>query len=312
LDGSAESEPSGNGTPLPLGRLVAVTITVADLAIAVDAYRTHLGYRLVESGYVPEALAQSWAAPQNADSRYALLSPAGGGEVLIRFVEGPIPENYVPLRSFGWAAAEIVVANVDALATRLRVSPFEIIAPPADLAFAGGALRAMSVRGPSAEVLIFTEIREAVGGFELPEARDEVDRPFIAVVGADDFAKARDFYRDKFLAPTGREFETPIRPLNDTFGLNEDDRHRVTTVNLPGQSYIEIDQYPEMAAKRRGEHGYLVPGIALVTFEGHGIDDLPLYWLSEPTAYDVAPYKGRRQVTFYGGAGEMIELIETG
>lgn len=298
------------GTPLPLGRLVALTITVPDLSVAVDAYRRHLGYRLIESGYVPTVLAQSWAAPKSADSRFGLLTPENGDGVALRFVEGPVPEKYVPLRTFGWAAAELVVDGVDALATRLRVSPFEIIAPPADLAFGGGALRAMSARGPADEILIFTEIREAVGGFDLPQTADSVGRPFIAVLAAEDLDKARDFYRDKFLAPAGQTFETPIRPVNDSFGLGDDERHRMTTITIPGQSYIEIDQYPDMAAKRRGEAGYLLPGIALVTFEGHNFDDLPLYWLGEPTVLDMPPYRGRRQVTFYGGAGEMIELIE--
>lgn len=300
------------GTPLPLGRLVTLTITVPDLSVAVDAYRTHLGYRLIETGYVPTVLAQSWAAPKSADSRYAILAAANGGDVSLRFVEGPVPEKYVPLRTFGWAAAELVVDGVDALAARLRVSPFEIVAPPADLAFGGGALRAMSVRGPASEILILTEICEAVGGFDLPTAEGAVGRPFIAILGAEDLDKARDFYRDKFLAPTSETFETPIRPLNNSFGLNEDERHPMTTVTVPDRSYIEIDQYPDMAAKRRGEPGYLLPGIALVTFEGRSLNDLPLYWLGEPMMLDLPPYKGRRQVTFYGGAGEMIELIEVG
>ena len=73
----------------------------------------------------------------------------------------------------------------------------------------------MSVRGPASEILIFTEVREAVGGYDLPEAQDAVDRPFIAVVAAEDFDKARDFYRDKFLAATGRELSTVIRTVND-------------------------------------------------------------------------------------------------
>ncbi len=300
----------GDGTALPLGRLVALTIAVPDLSVAVEAYRTHLGYRLADTGYVPTVLAQSWAAPRSADSRYALMTPLSTDAVSLRLVEGPVPENYVPLRTFGWAAVEIVVRDVDALAARLRTSPFEIIAPPADLAFAGGALRAMSVRGPASEILIFTEVKEAVGGYDLPEAQEEVDRPFIAVVAAEDFDKARDFYRDKFLAATGREFKTVIRTVNDTFGLRDDERHRIMTINLPRQNYIEIDEYPDMAAKRRSEQGYLVPGIALATFEGHGLDDLPLYWLGAPMVLDMPPYKGRRQVTFYGGAGEMIELIE--
>jgi len=301
---------ANTGAHPPLGRLLSVTISVTDLPSVVDAYRSHLGYRLLESGYIPAALAQAWAAPQNADARYGLMAPPSDPSVCLRFVEGLTPENYRPLRTFGWAAVEIAVMDVDALAARLADTPFETIGPPADLAFGGGALRAMSVRGPAREILIFTQIRRAVAGYDLPAAIDPVDRAFIAVTAADDLHKVRLFYRDKFLAPSGPDIETPIYSVNDAFDLPREDRHLMTTIALPGQSYVEIDQYPEMAAKRVGVRGFLAPGIAMVTFEIGGLDDLPLYWLGEPSHYEIAPYMGRRQVTFYGAAGELIELIE--
>ncbi|MEQ8246306.1 MAG: hypothetical protein RID42_01360 [Alphaproteobacteria bacterium] len=301
----------GASTPAPLGRLVAVTVAVADLPNIVEAYRAHLGYRLLESAYVPAALAQSWAAPQNAEARYGVMTPPGNTGVSLRFVEGLLPETYRPLRTFGWAAVEIVVADVDGLARSLAGSPFVTVSPPADLAFGDGALRAMTVRGPAQEILIFTQIRRALPGYDLPIATDPVDRPFIAVAAAEDLGKVRAFYRDKFQRPAGPEVATPIRGVNDAFDLEPTERHQMTTIALPGESYIEIDQYPEMTAKRRGVRGYLVPGIAMATFETPGVDDLPLYWLGEPSRFDIAPYGGRRQVTCYGAAGELIELIET-
>jgi catechol 2,3-dioxygenase-like lactoylglutathione lyase family enzyme len=294
----------------PLGRLLSVTISVLDLPKAVDAYRTHLGYRLLETGYVPPALAQSWAAPLNADARYGLMTPPSNTAVSLRFVEGSIPKNYRPLRTFGWAAVEIVVADVDALSLALSGSPFEIINPPADLAFGAGGLRAMTVRGPAQEILIFTQIDRPVPGYDLPAAVDPVDRPFITVLAAEEIEKARNFYRDKFLIAPGPQIDTPIRSLNEAFELEPDEHRRMTTMATAGQSYIEIDQYPDMASKRFGDGGYLVPGIALVTFEGNGIDDLPLYWIGLPSPYDMVPYGSRRQVTFYGAAGELVELVE--
>ncbi len=309
---SAPTTDPGGSAPAPLGRLVAVTIAVADLPSVVAAYRTHLGYRLLESAYVPAALAQSWAAPQNAEARYGLMTPPGNTGVSLRFVEGLLPETYRPLRTFGWAAVEIVVADVDALAAALAGSPFVTVSPPADLAFGDGALRAMTVRGPAQEILIFTQVRHALPGYDLPTAVDPVDRPFIAIAAAEDLDKAQSFYRDKFKRPAGPTVETPNRGVNDAFDLGPTERHPMTTIALPGESYIEIDQYPEMTAKRRGVRGYLVPGIAMVTFETPGVDDLPLYWLGEPSRFDIAPYGARRQVTCYGAAGELIELIEAG
>jgi catechol 2,3-dioxygenase-like lactoylglutathione lyase family enzyme len=305
---SDDAVAGGGGSPL--GRLLSVTISVTDLPKVVDAYRTHLGYRLLETGYVPPALAQSWAAPLNADARYGLMTPPNNTAVSLRFVEGSIPENYKPLRTFGWAAVEIVVTDVDALDAALADSPFEVINPPADLAFGAGALRAMTVRGPSQEILIFTQIKRPVPGYDLPVAADIVDRPFITVLAAEEIEKARNFYRDKFLIAPGPQIDTPIRGVNDAFDLAPDELQRMTTIAIAQQSYIEIDQYPDMAAKRFGDGGYLVPGVALVTFEGNGLDALPLYWLGAPSPYEMAPYASRRKVTFYGAAGELIELVE--
>lgn len=305
----AEDTVTGGGGS-PLGRLLTVTISVTDLPDVVDAYRTYLGYRLLETGYVPPALAQSWAAPLNADARYGLMSPPQDTSVCLRFVEGSIPEKYRPLRTFGWAAVEIVVADVDALNAKLTGSPFEVLNPPADLPLGSGSVRAMTVRGPAQEVLVFAQITGVVPGFDLPNAIDTVDRPFITVLAAEEIEKARNFYRDKFLIAPGPQIDMPIRSISDAFELTPDETHRITTIAAASQSYIEINQYPEMAAKRFGDGGYLVPGIALVTFEGHGLDDLPLYWLGAPSAYEMAPYASRRQVTFYGAAGELIELVD--
>ena len=305
---SDDAVADGGGSPL--GRLLSVTISVTDLPEVVDAYRTHLGYRLLETGYVPPALAQSWAAPLNADARYGLMTPPNNTAVSLRFVEGSIPEKYRPLRTFGWAAVEIVVTDVDALSSALADSPFEMISPPADLAFGAGALRAMTVHGPAGEILIFTQINGPVPGYDLPVAVDTVDRPFITVLASEEIEKARNFYRDKFLIAPGPQVDTPIRSLNKAFDLEPDEPRRMTTTATAAQSYVEIDQYPEMASKRFGDGGYLVPGIALVTFEGNGLDDLPLYWIGAPSQYDMAPYASRRQVTFYGAAGELIELVE--
>jgi catechol 2,3-dioxygenase-like lactoylglutathione lyase family enzyme len=304
-----EDAATGGGGP-PLGRLLSVTISVPDLPEVVEAYRTYLGYRLLETGYVPTALAQSWAAPLNADARFGVMSPPGDTSVSLRFVEGSIPEKYRPLRTFGWAAVEIVVLDVDALSATLVDSPFEVISPPANLSFGSGALRAMTVRGPAREVLIFTQINGAIPGYDLPRATDPVDRPFIAILAAEEIEKARNFYRDKFLIAPGPQIDTPNLSLSDAFELPPEETHRITTIGIAGQSYVEIDQYPDMAAKRFGDGGYLVPGIALVTFEGRGLDDLPLYWLGAPSVFDIAPYASRRQVTFYGAAGELIELID--
>ena len=46
-----------------LGPILAVTMTVADLAPIEAAYGTYLGYKVVERGQVPQDLADVWGAP---------------------------------------------------------------------------------------------------------------------------------------------------------------------------------------------------------------------------------------------------------
>ncbi|MSO64642.1 MAG: hypothetical protein EXQ85_02355 [Alphaproteobacteria bacterium] len=294
-----------------LGRSVAATMAVPDFDATLAAYRRYFGYELRAEGTVAPALAESWAAPAVGGQRFAILGPANGKDVFIRLVHGPHPPTYVSLRTSAWAAIEIAVADVDRLAADLRGSPFTTVGAPRDIAIAGAAIRAMQVRGPANEILIFTQIMSSAPDLPLPTVTTGVDQIFVAVLGCSDFERAKDFYGNKFLTPTGPDLQALLHLLSEAFGLDRPTKHTLTTLALPDRTFLELDEYSEAAVRRTAVPGFLPPSVALMTFEHRGtLDDLPLYSLAEPTAYADKPYSGRRQVTFYGGTGEMIELIQ--
>lgn len=291
--------------------LCAITFSAPKWEDTVNAWREYLGYHVVHTGYLTPELARTWNAPKNADARIALMVPESEDKsVLVRIIENVHPDNYRPLRSFGWSSLELTVSDVDSLASRLATSPFKIIGKPHDLSFSNGAIRAMQVQGPADEIILLTEIKEQIQDFHLPKSRSDVDRPFVAILATRDLDATRDFYYEKLWIPKGRDIETQIWILSNAFFLDRDTCHRISASQLANQGLIEIDEYPEGATRRPVVPGYLVPGVCHVSFAVPEIDDIPLYWLTEPTAFDGPPYEGMRQVTFFGSTGELIELIE--
>ena len=291
-------------------RLCTITISAAAWENTVNAWCDFLRYKVLNTGYLSSELARTWNAPNNVDSRIAVMAPESGDEtVLVRIVENQHPSKYESLRTFGWASLELTVANVDELEIQLKDSPFTIIGHPHDLGFADGKIRAMQVRGPADEIILLTQIKDQVEGFHLPIANSNVDRPFVAILATRDLETAQAFYYDKLLVPKGNRISTEIWALSQAFHLSRDTLHTISTGQLPNQSLIEMDEYPEDATRRPLMPGHLVPGICHVTFAVTTIDDLPLYWLTEPNVFSGPPYEEHRQVTCFGSTGELIELI---
>ncbi len=69
-----------------LGRQFAATITTPDLDTTVAAYQEFFRHKVVETGNVKETLANSWGAPAEAGSPYALLEP----KAATRFIFGSL------------------------------------------------------------------------------------------------------------------------------------------------------------------------------------------------------------------------------
>lgn len=279
-------------TSIELGALRGFTIVTPDLDAAIAAYGDDLGYRGAAPAPVGEALAAHWGAPAAAAARMAVLRPANGSDRFLRLVEGDPGAGFVPYRTAGWVAAEILVGDLDVLAARMAGGPFATIGAPAVLDFDfTDQIRAMQVVGPGGEVLYLTEIGAEIPGFELPKANAPVCAPFIAVAGGADLDALAQGFATLGAAP-GPVLEARIEVLSDAYGLPRATRHRLTTVALAEQSLVELDQFPPGCAPRPASSIGLPSGIAMVSFSATR-DGAPL----------AAPAMRR------GAAGELIELL---
>jgi hypothetical protein len=286
-----------------------VTILAQDLESVEVAWRDYLDYSVIERGKISEALAGVWGAPRMAGRDFLLLQPASGEPVYLRFVAAEPVVGYAALRSFGWNAAELLVADPDALARRLQRSPFRIVGPPRNLS-STDAIRAMQVIGPAGELLYLTRVKPGASGFDLESARSEVDRVFIVVVGGSDLESLRKFYADRLVASVSPPAAYRISVLSQAYGMDSEQLHQLSVARLSTRFLIELDQYPPGAVARPRRAGELPPGMATVSFEVESLEASPLQFIAPAASLPEWPYQGRRVAAATGLAGEMIELIE--
>ena len=258
---------SASATGPALGPIRCVTFTAPDLGAVEDAYREHLGYRVVSRGQIDEPLAHAWAAPAAAGSAMLELAPEAADDFRFRVVEGPVSDTYVPFGSYGWNAAEILVRDVDRLAERLARSPFEIVGEPQDLSFSED-IRAMQVLGPGRELLYLTQFKRPVPGLEVPDTRCDVDRTFIVILGGPSMDALQDFYAGEFQVPRAPAVESRVKGMSAAFGLDPEHRYPIAALPLAGKCLIEVDQMPDAAAPRECPAEHLPPGISIVSFSG--------------------------------------------
>jgi catechol 2,3-dioxygenase-like lactoylglutathione lyase family enzyme len=299
------------------GPILAVTVATADLAASVSAYRSGFGYRVMSRGQVTAAEALAWGAEVMAGRSWALVGSDPSRAGAVRLVETSRPDGYRPLRHLGWAALEISVSDVTAVADRVEEAGFRVLRRPAPLA-SSALLRAMQVVGPSGEVIYLTQRLGPLPGFDLPEPAVLADRVFIAVLASADLPTSRSFYEASLGAVRKSDRRVAIRVLNDAFGIPEQTEHRLSTVQLAGQSLIEIDQYPCQATPQPRAPGELPWGVGLVTLaEPEPTAALPQHdhapvatWSAvalPPGNSQAWPSANRRYLT--GAGGELLELV---
>lgn len=292
-----------------LSRLAAFTVLAPDLDAIERAYCGWLGLRCVARAAVDAAHARTWAAPQMAGRPSIVLQSAGGDGPLLRFIEQPPVPGHAPLRTHGWNAIEILVADPYALQEALRGSPFRVIVPPRAIPF-DPDIHAMQVLGPAAELLYLTSLPGERRILDLPPARTAVDRPFIAILGGPDAAAILGFYAGQLRTPTLAPRPVAVQVLNEAYGLPPGHRIPLGVVKLPCDYLIEVDEYPPAAMPRPQRPGELPPGIGTVSFTVAALDALAVRWRHPPLALCGPPYDGARAAVTIGAAGEWIELIE--
>lgn len=307
---------AGGGTeaadvaPASLGPMRAVTTTTADLGAVRAAYERYLGYRVVEQGRVSAETAHGWGAPAVAGARLMIMAPESGEATLLRFVEQGQPDGFRPMTTLGWNSTEIIVQSSDALAERLKDSPFRIVGPPRDLS-SSSDIHAMQAIGPANEMLYLTSVKRPLPGRDMPIAEAFVGRAFIAVAGGHDIAAMAAFYRDTFGNPTSPPFATPIHSLSAQNGAPPDTQYELAVTTLGGGTKLELDQYPATALPRPRPPGGLPVGMALVSFDCAGFGRFIDRMAAAPHPSQIGPFKGPRVGVLTGAASEWIELIET-
>jgi hypothetical protein len=272
----------------------------------VQAYTDYLAMRVIEEGSIGVAQAALWGATALVGHRYAVLA-SESGVAWIRAIEDPQAVAAVPFRQQGWMSLEVLVEDVDQLASELEGSPFELYRPPADLDVSDD-IRAMQVIGPAGEVLYLTQVKGPVPPFDIPMARCRVDQLFIPVLCCIDRDDALAFYR-QFAGGKDYLFDTKITSVNTAYAYPLERKHPVATVQLAGSTMIEIDQID--AAQRRPQPvGSLPAGIAMISYEVDKLADLDIEWLATPARLCGQPYQGRLAACCRGNGGELVELIE--
>lgn len=293
-----------------IGPWIASTISASNLDLVEKSYKEWFNYSVVDRGTISEELAHSWGAPKVQGSKYCSLVPESGKEVLIRIVENPAPENFEPLTTFGWAATELVVKDVDKLAKHLENSPFKIIGPPADLELVP-QIRAMQVVGLAQEVFYLTMFKEDIPEYDLPTAHSFIDRMFIAVMASNSPSVVQNWYNKNFQIPVGNIADIKLDLLDNAFKVPpRSGDYQLTVVTLRGRSLIEVDGYPSAAKPRFEVDGFLPPSNSIMSVLVDSIDTIIENSISQPIRIAQTPYHGRRSITVKGSMDELIEFIE--
>lgn len=288
-----------------LGPIACITVTAPSLDDVEEAYTRFLGYRIVGRGTVDADLADLWQAPATAGRRQLLLGPEAGDECVFRFIETRGGDALVPFSTWGWNAAEIMVENVDAMAERLAGSPFEIVGEPQDLSFTDD-IRAMQILGPGRELLYLTEFKRPIPGLDTPVARCPVDRVFIVILGGPSMAGLQNFFGDAFGVPGADPVDSRVKAMSAAFGNSPEHRYPIAALPLAGQTLIEVDEMPARATQRPSLDGDLPPGISIVSFIGHNLDQHG----TRPNVRSEPPYRSVDRVRIVtGAAGELIEVL---
>jgi catechol 2,3-dioxygenase-like lactoylglutathione lyase family enzyme len=289
--------------------LRSATLTVPDVGAAASRYRDFLDYRLIEDGPLAPDLAASWGAPANAHRRAALLQPSSGAPVFLRLVEGDPAPDYLPLRTFGWAAIEICVTDVLKANARMKASPFEIIGPPREIEGLP-AIYPMQVRGPDGEIVYLTQIRSDLPAYDLPRAASAIDKLFICVLACSDMRRTIAWFETVVGLKLGRIMEIEYTMLASAFGTPKERLYEISTVVHERDVFLELDQYPEAATPRAAAPGALPPAASIVTLLAPDFDRIRGPFIAPPVRRSGPLYEGGRAATLRDPDGALVEIVE--
>jgi len=291
----------------PHGRILCGTAAVPDLDAALADYAGVMGLRVVEQGTLSPDLATSWDAAACGGGRFALLQPTSGSDSFLRLVEQPLPADFLPTRTFGWAAFEITVEDVFSWPSKLAETGFTIVGVPKEIPGLPYFV-AMQMLGRGREMIYLNEVRSNTPTSDLPPAQSPVDRMFIVILACPDRPAALAWYRDRLRLDIGSDYTIPYTMIQDAFGLPGGHLSTITMMQNGRMPIVEVDGYPDAATARTVDPGRLPAANAMVTL---AVDALPdVDWITPPVVRAGSMYAGRRVATTRGPAGELLELVE--
>ena len=294
-----------------LRRIEIATHCVPELDACIPAYCDLLDYQLVAAGRLPEGLCDAWDASNMADMRYALLQPASGAEVYLRFIETGNSGGYWPPVTQSWIATEGLTTDPDALLEKLQGTAFTHIGGPGNLYPGPKSARALQMAGPAGELMYFTRILPGGSRFGLHGAKSFVDRPFIMVVGGLSMADIQEFYGGVLGLRVSEPSPFRIGQMSRVLGMDAQTAYPVSLARIPGRSFlIELEELPAGIERRNVPEGQLPEGLAMVSFTSAPLDELNLNYRATPRTIDLPPYNGRKVAVIEGPAGEWLELID--
>jgi hypothetical protein len=300
-----------NTADIRTGPLRAATMTVGDIDGAIDRYTRWFDYAVREQGLIAPDLAEAWAAPGVAGSRFAVLRPASGLEVDLRLIERPSVAGFSAMARPGWTALELCVADVHDVHARMKDSPFVVVGPPNAIASLP-TIHPMQVEGPDGEFVFLTQILAGGVAEGLPVAHAPIDTVFICVLGCQDLTASAQWFAQTLGLIIAPPLEIPYRTLSRALGMAPDTRHTICTASRDGRLFLELDQYPVGCVPRVALPGDLVSGVALVTLWQDRIDTIPGPWLTPPQVRSGSIYGGRRTGVLRMPEGALVEIVERG
>jgi hypothetical protein len=279
-----------------MGPVALCTLVAVDGQALVDAYTTWLHQEVAACGQLDSDTATAIGMPQLAGNRNWILANTQG-RAWLQIVEHPAATARDALQTYGWLALEILVEDVDQLAASLTDSPFTTLRPVADLDISD-KIRACQVRGPAGEILYLTQVKGEVPPFDLPVCEAPVDHLFIPVLSTPSREQSLQQY-STISGNDGIGFDTKITVVNQARGFDLDLRHPVATLQLAGQTLIEIDQITGTIDADNG----IASGMACVAFHCSGSPG------EEAVIAENGPFSGHPVTNRTGCAGEKFTLV---
>jgi hypothetical protein len=293
------------------GRIMGGIVTTPDLDAALEDYHGRLGLNIVERGELDAGLAASWDCPGSAGARTATLQPQSGAHCFIRLVEQPVPKDFVPVRTYGWAAYELTVQDVYGWPDRLAASGFDIVGPPKPIEGLPYFIP-MQVTGRGREMIYLNEVAENTPSSDLPKAQSLTDHIFICILATYDREANLAWLQKKIGLDIGGTYTLEYTMINKAFGLPDGTQSSISMVQKDRLPIVEVDGYPETATDRHKVPGCLPPGNALVTLAVDSLDAIKQDFIAPPAMRGGVLYAGKRSATVIGMAGELLELVEIG